>query len=104
MRLPKALRFGGRPWAVRHRRFSDLGAFGLCDYDSTTLHVASGQTPFNTQDTLLHESLHALLADAPFSRTPEEEERYVLFLSTRILGMFHENPEFATWLIKPQIK
>lgn len=99
MTFPKSVRIRGREWAIRRRRRKSLGdALGLCHYDIGALDVAFGQDEFNTKDTVLHEALHALLAEAPFERPTDEEERYVLFLSTALLGLLRDNPEFAQWL------
>lgn len=101
MLLPSSLRIGGRPWAIQETTKRSLGSHGRCDYASHTISVNTGQDEFDVRDTVLHETLHALLEGAPFKRSPEQEERYVLFLATRLTGLLQENPEFAQWLIAP---
>jgi hypothetical protein len=102
-RRPKALRIGGREWRFRWRRPSAMGdCCGLTHYDKGLLDVAACQTPFDSRDTALHEAMHAILAQQ--GRTTfgnEEEELYVRALSTGLMGVLQDNPEFARWLIQP---
>lgn len=102
-RAPKSLRIGGREWRIRFRRLSSLGdAYGLTHYDKGLLDVASGLGSFDTRDTLLHEAMHAILAQQ--GRTTfgnEDEELYVRALATGLMGVLQDNPDFAQWLIQP---
>jgi hypothetical protein len=98
---PKRLRIGGREWRIRRRPVEKMEALGLCHYDKAVLDIATKQSPFDTLDTTLHEVFHAILKGQAFERTPEEEERYVLSLSTGLMGVFQDNPEFAKWLTQP---
>ena len=105
MKFPKAVRIAGRQWAIRRRRTSTLvDCVGLCHYDKGVIDVALSQTPFDTRDTTLHEVLHAILLNAGFQRSTDEEERYVLALATGLTGVLQDNPEFAKWLIQPITK
>lgn len=79
-----------------------MRAYGLCHYETATMDVAAGQQEFDTRDSLLHETMHAILAQQ--GRTTfgnEEEELYVRALSTGLMGVLQDNPEFAQWLIQP---
>ena len=100
---PRALRIGGREWRVRYRKQSSLGdAYGLTHYDKGAIDIATGMSPFDTRDTVLHEAMHAILAQQ--GRTTfgsDEEELYVRALATGLMGVLQDNPEFAQWLIEP---
>lgn len=102
MRRPKALRIGGREWRIRSVSPDKMGdACGLCHYDKGRIDVATGMTPFDLRDTLLHEALHALLARHGFERTAGMEEAFVTPLATELIGLLQDNPEFAQWLSEP---
>lgn len=103
MGVPKSIRLGGKEWRVkRKRRVDSEGSCGECDYATSTLSVATGLSPFDLKDTLLHETIHAILAQhTQWVRTVEEEEAYVLAIATGITGVLQDNPEFAKWLIAP---
>lgn len=100
LRRPTSLRIGGREWRISYRKPSSLGdAHGLTHYDKGRLDIATGLTPFDTRDTVLHEAMHAILAQQ--GRTTfgnEEEELYVRALATGLLGVLQDNPAFAKWL------
>ena len=103
MAAPKAIRINGRQWRVDMVPLDQMDScYGLCHYSKGLIEVATCQDPFDTRDTLLHESMHAILAQQ--GRSPlatEEEELYVRALSTGLIGVLQDNPEFAKWLIQP---
>jgi hypothetical protein len=105
-RRPRALRIGGREWRIRFRKLASMGdAYGLTHYDKGLLDIANGQAPFDTRDTVLHEAMHAILAQqGRTSFGSEEEELYVRALATGLMGVLQDNPEFAKWLIQPLTK
>lgn len=76
--------------------------YGLTHYTTGSIDCASGLGEFDTRDTLLHEVMHAILAQQ--GRTTfgnEEEELYVRALATGLMGVLQDNPDFAQWLIQP---
>ena len=110
MRAPQRVRINGEQFSIRFRKFSpkeSLTSCGLMHYDESRIEVASGQTPFNMKDTLLHEIMHAILAKQGhcggcFDRT-STEEKYVLALATGVMGVLQDNPDLAQWLIEPLV-
>lgn len=102
-RRPKAVRINGRSWRLRFRKPNEMaGNLGLTHYSLGAIDIASGQDDFDTRDTVLHETFHAVLAQQ--GRTSfgnEEEEQYVRALATGLMGVLQDNPEFAQWLIHP---
>lgn len=100
MTRPRSLRIRGRDWPVRFRPQRELkGNLGLTHYDSGRLEVATRQSPFDSRDTLLHETLHAVLAGTNHGFPIETEEVFVGAIATGLLGVLHDNPELAQWLL-----
>jgi hypothetical protein len=93
----------GRDWSVRMLPRKKLGgSLGLTHFDRGAIDVATRQDPFDTRDTLLHETFHAILAQqGRVTHGSEEEEMYVRALATGLMGVLQDNPEFAKWLIQP---
>jgi hypothetical protein len=74
-------------------------AVGLTHYGPAIMDIATGQPAFATRDTVLHELMHAILAQAGHSRGGDEvEEALVGPLATGLVGVLQDNPEFAHWL------
>lgn len=102
MRFPTAVRIAGCVWRIFRRRHSTMkNDAGRCNYARRSIDVVHGLTPFDTKDTLLHETFHAILDRAGFERPEEEEEKYVNALATGLIGVLQDNQEFARWLIEP---
>ena len=76
-------------------------SMGQCDTTKGHLDIRSGQSPFEHRDTVLHEALHAVLHQQGRFNSYEEEEPYVRAIATGLMGVFQDNPEFASWLIAP---
>lgn len=102
MKPPSHLNIKGKPWKVRIVSRDKIGgALGECNYAESRLSVATKQSPFDTRDTLLHESLHAMLHGVQWEKTVEEEEKYVLDLATGLTSLLRDNPELVRWLVEP---
>jgi Zn-dependent peptidase ImmA (M78 family) len=108
MKRPSRVRVGGHEFTIRYRKFADKEkALGLCIYKDARVEIATGQTPFDTRDTVLHEIMHALLAKQGHVGScfkNETEERYVNALASGVVGVLQDNPELAKWLIEPLTK
>ena len=60
----------GHRWKLKW--VSNLGdAAGTCDYDQKVIRIARGQEPGAELDTLIHEILHAAVADLEESAVAE---------------------------------
>lgn len=96
---PAVVRVAGTPWRVVKRDVSAEGAVGLCDPNTHTISIHPKQTLRNEQDTMLHEVMHAVLRSQGRTYT-EVEERYVTALATGLLGVLHDNPRLAPYLLR----
>lgn len=63
-----------------------------------TIDIKEGQPPFEAADTLLHEVIHGLEHVMGFT----VPERTIVKLTSGILGVLHDNPEVAKWLLSSQ--
>lgn len=102
---PRRVRINGEEFAIRYRKFlAKEKAVGLCRYQESRLEIATGQTEFNTRDTVLHEIIHAILVKQGHTGScfeDETEERYVNAIASGVIGVLQDNPEFAQWLVEP---
>ena len=104
---PERVRINGEEFAVVFRRFlAKEKALGTCDYKKSLIEIATGQTPVNTRDTVLHEIMHGILVKQGHVGScfdnDSTEERYVNALATGVIGVLQDNPDLARWLIEPQ--
>lgn len=99
---PSTLRIMGREFQVDYDAELDEeeGAVGYCYAPDSLIEIKDGQHPMEEADTILHETLHALfyLLDLGLSRS--KEEKIVRLLSTGLIQVFADNPEFLTYLTK----
>lgn len=91
----------GREYEIVYVRPTPLNStyMGLCDNARQVIYVEDYQTPVEEADTVLHEVLHAIRNMARLEIDPDVEEKMVSTLATGLLGVLHENPEFASWVI-----
>lgn len=105
MKRPTKVRVNGAEFKIKYRKFAESEkALGLCRYKEARLEIATGQTQFDTKDTVLHEILHAILSKQGHSGRCFEnalEEKYVNPIATGVIGILQDNPELARWLIEP---
>lgn len=74
-------------------------AYGLTHFDRGAIDIASQMSAFDTRDTVLHELMHAILAQQGHtSYGNATEEAFVRPLAAGLVGIFQDNPEFAKWL------
>lgn len=101
---PTKVRVNGEDFSIKYRRFEDKEkAVGQLLYKKSKIEIATGQTPLNVKDTVLHEIMHAILVKQGHIGgcfEDETEEKYVNALSTGIVGVLQDNPELAEWLIE----
>lgn len=92
---PRLIRVAGRPYKVRSGKLPD--ALGLCDPNTGTITLARHTDRFSEQDTVLHETMHAVLRQQGRPYT-EAEEEIVTALATGLLGVLHDNPRLTAYL------
>lgn len=97
---PHSLRILGREFQVDYEEEMDGNYVGFCYAQEGVIEIKEDQHPMEEADTILHEALHALfyLLDLGLSRT--REERVVRLLSTGLIQVFADNPEFLNYLTK----
>jgi hypothetical protein len=99
------VRVNGEEFSIRYRKFAvKEQTLGQCVYREARIEVATGQTPFNARDTLLHEIMHAILVKQGHIGgcfKDSTEEKYVNALATGVMGVLQDNPDVARWLVEP---
>lgn len=103
MELPEALKIGPAVWRVSPRTTSKA-RFGETVRGRTELGVDTvAQSVAAQRETLLHESLHAILWSAGgatlLGLDDEHEERLVTLLSPWLLAMLRDNPAVVEFLL-----
>lgn len=98
MRTPARLRILGRTYAIVPLP-DDSENLGEALVDKGQLAIRGGQDKFSLQDTVLHETMHAIRHQQGHAYGDEVEEDYIRSLATGLLGVLHDNPSFAKWLI-----
>lgn len=95
MTPPSAVRFMGRDvCVVAVQGMADEGAAGRYTHFGTLVEFDPGQSPIDLRDTLLHEHLHMVSSFLDLKLS----ERQVLLLSTSLIALFDDNPEFAEFI------
>lgn len=84
MELPRSLKICGKRWRIRYAEFEDPNQHGLCDYSSRTISIREGLDREDFEETLLHELIHANLAEPLLD--PDDEELLVSILSPRLVA------------------
>lgn len=96
---PVSLKIAGRRWRIASRDLSAEHALGLSHGDQGLIEISTAHDDlFNEQDTLLHEVLHSILRQQGRTYT-RAEEVYVTAIATGLLGVLHDNPALAAYLI-----
>jgi hypothetical protein len=94
------IRVNGRDYSLKLRSPTRMPeALGLCHLDTGLIEIRKGQDPYSLRDTLLHETLHAILASQGRNCDPEVEEVFVRALATGLLGVLRDNQWLAPWLM-----
>ena len=75
---------------------------GRCHPDHESIQLASQQADNQKRDTLLHESIHAIIAQGMSASLKELdkmlEETLVSFLAPRLLALMRDNPRLVEYL------
>lgn len=101
--IPKEVLIAARPYTISvTNRGKDGDWDGLCENDKLNLDIKQGLHPIDERDTVLHETLHAIIHTycIPF-KSPQAEEAVVRPLATALLAALLDNPKFTLWLTNP---
>jgi hypothetical protein len=98
MPLPKNFTLFGRTWEIASKPLDN--ALGLCHRSLARIDIATGQTPWEERDTVLHELGHAVLKAQGREYAGRQEELYVQALATGFLHLFRDNPDLVKYLFK----
>jgi hypothetical protein len=94
----ETVKIGRRVYNFRFKDYIAGNCLGLCEFPHKSIRgritVKTGQTDFNTADTILHEVLHAICDNRKLKLEDNEEERIVAALATGLTHFFRDNPEF----------
>lgn len=101
MTPPSTLKVNGRVVSIKYRaskHMPDLA--GQFHPDRNLIDINKSQDKQELQDTVLHETLHAILHTQGREYGGEVEELYVRAIATGLSGVLRDNPEFTQWLIQ----
>lgn len=91
---PERIRILGKPFAVKWTDGLDADLVGECDTDKQVITILDGQPLESSQDTLLHELIHAV-DEAVDSGLKETQ---VKRLATGLLAVLKDNPRLVAFL------
>ena len=94
--LPNSIKIGYYTYTIKKSR-NIVNAIGFIDTDHLTIEIAPNYPEQITKETLLHECLHGLLAGT-FLVDDDTEEKLVDTLSTKLMGLFTDNPYLLEYL------
>ena len=92
--LPQTFRLLGKTWAIRRKEFSDL--HGRCVVDELAIEINPASPREHQQDTVLHETMHAIDEELGLKLN----EHQVEVLATVLFAWLQENPHVSSWLLK----
>jgi hypothetical protein len=96
--LPRRLRIGGGRWDVRVRRLR--GKYGETQLNQSVVTLDPDQSTVVARDTLLHEVLHAVIANTSLGLGRKAEERLIRTLSPQLLAVLRDNPQLVLFLTR----
>ncbi len=109
MKLPKRIQVGPFTYTVvvdkaamdALCRAGRTELLGRCDEAQLTIHVEPDQADGQKRDTVLHETLHALVASTGLAEQLDGdlEELIVRALSTAVLDTLRRNPKLVAFLL-----
>ncbi len=96
--LPSKVRVLGRDITIGYagpaEGFTDAGEM---HEEHLAIKVLEGQIEIEEADTVLHETIHGI----DYLLALELTERQVRLLATALIGIFQDNPEYTTYLVRP---
>jgi hypothetical protein len=103
MPLPSVVLLGAADYIIREKKRLDTPqSLGETDNPNCEILVLRKQAPASKRDTLLHETLHAILWLSGMSNEMDgdTEEKYVRYLTPWLLAFLRDNPEALAFLLE----
>jgi hypothetical protein len=103
--LPDTIRVGYRTVRVEWMPADEACEDGICgDWSpaKARIRISEGMAPDETQNTLLHEVLHAVIKVANLRFPADLEELAVTVLSNVLLQVLHDNPGLTKAIVEPR--
>lgn len=98
-KMPSQVRVLGKVFKiVKMKDGENEDADGLCKTAAQELHIREQPALAYGQDTLLHETIHAIDETLFLKMT----ERQVSNLASVLLGVLKDNPEFTKWILQDE--
>lgn len=98
-KMPTKVRVLGKNFKiVEMQEGVDEDADGLCKIAEQELHVRPQPAISYCQDTLLHETIHAIDETLVLKMS----ERQVSNLASVLLAVFKDNPEYIKWILQDE--
>jgi hypothetical protein len=94
-----ARRFRVQPWAFDDAQ-DDGDSNGKMLLRPGVLLIAEGHPNDSTADTIVHETLHAILGEMGMGWSHEDEERFVALFSPRLTAFLADNPDAVRELLR----
>jgi hypothetical protein len=92
LKCPKTVRIFGRDFPISFENL--VGVFGLCFPSEQHIKIQKGLTQVEEVDTVLHEVIHAI----DYQMNLDMTELQVRGLATGLIGVFSDNPKFASYV------
>lgn len=98
-KLPMQVRVLGKVFKIRRLRDDEhVDCAGIMDLSSQDIAIRETPALAYQQDTLLHETIHAIDETLYLRMT----EKQVSQLASVLLGVLKDNPEFTNWILKSE--
>tara|TARA_R110000782_G_scaffold233710_1_gene319806 strand:+ start:144 stop:470 length:327 start_codon:yes stop_codon:yes gene_type:complete len=102
MTPPCTVKVNGRVVSIKYRASKHMPELaGQFHPEHCQIDINKGQELQELQDTVLHETLHAILHTQGREYGGDVEELYVRALATGLCGVLKDNPEFTLWMLQP---
>lgn len=95
MNLPKSLKIGYKDYDIQEldpKHASDLDIMGDCHNAESRIRVLICDNPWDTINTLVHETFHAVYALQSLEEG-DSEERVVNSMANGFVGVLRDNPD-----------
>ena len=103
--LPSVIYVGAADYDVRLKKDKEMDRgrlLGETDSENSTIEINKKQSKCSMQNTLLHETLHAIFWTSGYNRNwpMDEEEKVVQALTPWLLAFLQDNPLALAYLLE----
>jgi hypothetical protein len=98
IKRPVSIQVGAHPYRIRWRPMD--GLYGQTSPSACVIEVDPSNAPSQVRDTLLHEALHAVVADTRTRLDRDDEEQLVRVLTPGLLALIRNNPHLVAFLLE----